>query len=143
MARQLRVQHWVACLEAEVVPPAGPNNFYNLLRAGYVHQAPADTEFPWSLPRLEMFARFIGGRGAADFEIRMLWVDAPRRARTVETFGPWRVSFRPGEPTRDVVFRLRNVPIEGPGRYGIELRSVAPGKRKRLAIEYLSVVSNS
>ena len=60
-------------------------------------------------------------------------------ARTVETFGPWRVSFRPGEPTRDVVFRLRNVPIEGQGRYGIELRSVAPGKRKRLAIEYLSV----
>jgi hypothetical protein len=139
MARSLRVQHWVACLEAQVVPPAAPNNFYNLLRVGYVHAAPADTEFPWSLPRLEMFARFIGGRGVGDFEIRVIWVDAPGKPRTVDTFGPWRVSFRPGEPTRDVVFRLVNVPIDGPGRYRIVLRSVAP-RRSRLAIEFLSVV---
>ena len=68
MARRLRVQHWVACLEADVEPPAGVNNFYNLLQAGYVLTAPADAEFPWPLPRLDMFARFVGGVGTAEFE---------------------------------------------------------------------------
>jgi hypothetical protein len=42
-----------------------------------------------------MFARFIGGRGAADFEIRVIWMDAPgahgplrRLARGESVFGP-------------------------------------------------------
>jgi hypothetical protein len=44
---RLRVQHWIACLESHVEPPAGPRNFYNLFRVGYTHTALTDTEFPW------------------------------------------------------------------------------------------------
>ncbi len=140
MARQLRVQHWIACLEARVDPPVGAQNFYNLLRVGHTHTAPVITEFPWAIPRLDMFARFVAGKGNVDFEIRMVWLDAPIKPRTVETFGPWRVHFRRAEPSRDVVFRLLNVPIDGPGRYRIALYSVARRKRPPIALDYLSVV---
>jgi hypothetical protein len=143
MARLLRVQHWVACLEAHVEPPASVNNFYNLLRAGYVHSAPADAEFPWSLPRLDLFARFVGGRGTTEFEVRVAWLDAPEGIRRVGTYGPLRVAFRRGETVRDSVFRFRNVPVEGPGRYRVQLRSVKPRRKYPLATEYLTVVQRS
>src|SRR4051794_24444049 len=120
MAR-LRVQHWVACLRGQVIPPVGPQNFYNLLGVGYTYTAAADTEFPWVVPRLDMFARFFDGKGAADFEIRLIWADAPDGPREINTFGPWRVTFRPKEASRDHNFRLLNVPIIGVGRYQIEL----------------------
>jgi hypothetical protein len=139
MAR-LRVQHWVACLEAQVVPPAGPNNFYNLLRVGYVHTAPADTEFPWSLPRMDMFARFIHGTGFAEFEVRVDWLDAPEGQREMQTYGPFRVAFRPAEPTRDTIFRCAGVPIDGPGRYLFSLLGVKPRRGRPLATEYITVV---
>jgi hypothetical protein len=140
MARRLRVQHWVACLEAAVEPPAGVNNFYNLLRVGYVHTAPADAEFPWPLPRLDMFARFVGGTGTAEFEARVAWLDAPEGIRRVVTYGPLRVAFRPGEPVRDTTFRFLNVPIEGAGRYRIQLWAVKPRRRLPLATEHITVV---
>ena len=137
MSRRLRVQHWVACLETRVVPPAGPNNFYDLLKVGYTHTIPPDAEFPWELRRLDLFARFVGGMGSVDFEIPVVWLDAPNGAKTVETFGPVRVTFRPGESVRDVVFRFHNVPIEGTGRHRISLRAVKPLRRQSLKSEFL------
>ena len=138
--RGLRVQHWVACLQAEVEPPVGVNNFYNLLRVGYVYTASADTEFPWVIPQLDLFARFVGGTGVGEFEIEVEWVDAPSFPRPIETFGPWRVAFRPGDATRDSIFRLHHLPMDGPGRYHIRLLAVKPRRRRLLATEYLLVV---
>ena len=143
MSRQLRIQHWVACLEAQVESPAGPKNFYNLLRAGYTHTVPTDTEFPWSLSKLDMFARFSGGRKIAEFETHVVWVDAPEGPRTVEVYGPLLVAFRSDEPVRDVVFRLRQVPIIGVGRYCILLKAIKPRRRRALASEYITVVQKS
>ena len=140
MSRRLRVQHWVACLEAGVVPPAGPNNFYNLLRVGYTHTVPADTEFPWAFPRLDMFARFYGGKGTCEFEIRVDWIDALEGSRLIDFFGPFRVAFRPNEPARDVTFRLLNVPTGGVGRLEIVLLAIRPRRRPPLAREYVTVV---
>ncbi len=140
MSRQLRIQHWVACLESQVEPPAGPKNFYNLLRVGYTHSVPTETEFPWSLSQLDMFARFVGGTKVVEFETHVVWVDAPGGKRTVEIYGPFRVTFRHDEPVRDVVFRLRHVPIEGVGRYRILLRAIKPLRRRPLAAEYITVV---
>ena len=71
-----RIQHWIACLASEVEPPVGPINLYNLLRVGYVYTISAEYEFPWSLPHLHMFARFFGGSDLAEFEIRVVWIDA-------------------------------------------------------------------
>lgn len=137
--RQLRLQHWVACLQAEVEPPAGANNFYNLLRVGYVYRAAEDTEFPWDIPQLDLFARFVDGVGAVDFEIEVEWADDPGRPAAVETYGPWRVTFRSGDPMRDAIFRLSHVPVGGLGWYHIRLLAVTP-RRRLLATEYFVVV---
>jgi hypothetical protein len=136
---RLRVQHWVACLEARVEPPAGPRNLYNLYRVGYTHAVPINTEFPLPLPQLDMFARFVGGKYIAEFETQIVWVDALGGPRTVEIYGPLLVSFRPDEPVRDAVFRLRHIPIEGPGRYRIQLKAIKPRRRRSLAIEYITI----
>jgi hypothetical protein len=137
---RLRVQHWVACLEAQVEPPAGRRNYYNLLRIGYSHPTPIDTEFPWPLTQLDMFARFVSGKNVAEFEAQIVWVDALGGPRTGEIYGPLRVTFRPDEPVRDVVFRLRHIPIEGRGRYRIQLKAIKPRRQRLLAIEYITVV---
>ncbi|MCI0701372.1 MAG: hypothetical protein L0241_09860 [Planctomycetia bacterium] len=140
MSRRLAVQHWIASLEATVEPPAGINNFYNLLRVGHTHVLAPDTEFPTVLPRLDMFARFVNGSGVAEFEADVIWMDAPEGWRRTETYWPLRVAFRPGEPLRDTVFRLLGIPLEGVGRYRIDLRAIKPRKRSRLATEYFYVV---
>jgi hypothetical protein len=138
--RQLRVQHWVACLRAEVEPPVGVNNFYNLLRVGYAHPISADTEFPWALPRLDMFVRFVEGTGTAEFEVEIVWLDAPEGMRPITTFGMLHVTFRRGEPVRDTTFRFLNVPIEGEGRYLIRLWAVKPQLPRPLGDEFITLV---
>jgi hypothetical protein len=140
MARRPTVQHWIACLEVRVVPPVAVNNFYDLLRVGHVHTFSGDVEFPAAIPRLDMFARFVNGTGVAEFEAELVWLDALGGERVVETFGPFRVTFRPGEPLRDTVFRLLNVPLDGTGRYAVRLRIIRPHRRRPLADEYFTVV---
>jgi hypothetical protein len=140
---KIQVQHWMACLEAAVEPPASPNNLYNLSRVGYVYAAAADTEFPWAMSRLDMFARFFTQfrrMTTVEFEIRVGWVDAPNGLRIVETYGPFRVAFQAQVSVRDYAFQLRNVPIEGKGRYRIRLVEIYPRRGKLLATEYLTVV---
>ena len=83
MRQRPTVQHWIACLEVQVVPPVAVNNFYNLLRVGPVHVLPADTEFPASFAQLDLFARFFDGIGVWDFEVQTLWVDAPGKVSEV------------------------------------------------------------
>jgi hypothetical protein len=133
----------VACLESRVEPPAGPHNFYDLLRVGYTHAVPEGTEFPWVFPQLNLFARFFHGRGTVEFEAKVVWLDAPDGRRTIDFFGPMRVAFRPAEPVRDVVFRFQNLPVEGTGRYRIELRAIRPKRPRPLATEFLTVVRQS
>lgn len=137
---RLVVQHWIACLETTIDPPAGVNNFYNLLRVGHTHLFGADTEFPATLPRVDMFVRFVNGTRTSEFEIRLWWLDAPGRPQRIETYGPFRVVFRPDEPLRDWVFRLLHLPLTGLGRYRIDLRAVKPRRQKSLATEYFYVV---
>ena len=137
---QLFVQHWIACLEATVEPPVAVNNFYNLLRVGHTHGIPQESAFPLALPRTDVFARFIGGTGSVEFEIRVVWLDAPTRPRRAETYGPFRIAFRPDEPLRDWVFRLQHLPLSGPGRYRLDLRELRRGRAKLLAVEYFYVV---
>jgi hypothetical protein len=87
-----------------------------------------------------MFARFVGGTKIAEFEARIVWVDALSGPRAIETYGPLCVTFREDEPVRDVIFRLRNVPIQGIGRYCILLRAIKPQRKQSLATEYITVV---
>jgi hypothetical protein len=137
---RLAVQQWVACLETTIDPPVGVNNFYNLLRVGHTHMFPGDTEFPTTIPRIDMFARFVNGTGVGEFEIRQWWLDSPEGRRRIETYGPFRVVFRPGEPLRDWVFRLLYLRLDGAGRYRLDLRMAKPRRRAPLASEYFYVV---
>ncbi len=137
---RLAVQHWVASLETTIDPPVGVNNFYNLLRVGHTHVFAAETEFPATLPRMDVFARFVNGTGTGEFEIRLSWLDAPEGRRRIETYGPFRVAFRQGEPLRDWVFRLLHLQLDGSGRYRLDLRVMKSRRRKLLATEYFYVV---
>ncbi len=92
---RLRVEHWIACLESQVVPPAGPRNFYNLCyELVILPQAPIGyvDDFPGRCHTLDMFVRFVGGsKTAEDFETRIVWLDAIGwAARQSETYGPFR-----------------------------------------------------
>jgi hypothetical protein len=140
MKPRLAVQHWIACLEARVIPPVGVNNFYELLGVGHVHTFAADVEFPAVIPELNLFARFVNGAGVMQFEVEVIWLDAPEGERVIDTYPPHQVTFRPNEPLRDTVFRLANVPIDGAGRYAVRLFRLKRRGRRVLSDEYLSVV---
>jgi hypothetical protein len=137
---RLVVQHWVACLEARVIPPVGVNNLYELLGVGHVHTFAADVEFPAVIPELNLFARFVSGVGVVQFEIEVVWLDAPGVERVIEAYPPQQITFRPNEPLRDSVFRFSNVPVEGTGRYSVRLHHLKARGRRVLANEYYSVV---
>jgi hypothetical protein len=135
---RLHIQHWIACLETAVPPPVTVPSQYNLHGVCYSYTVPSGTTFPCSVPRLDMFARFFGGSGPTEFEVRVIWLDAPGGPRRLEVYGPVTVTFQPSVPVRDFSFRLRNVPLAGPGRYEIRLRMLNP--RRTLATEFLEVV---
>ena len=135
----VRVHHWIACRDCKVVGPARPDNHYNLLSVGYVQVAPPDTEFPWVLRKLDLFARFVGGTGTRFFEVQIIWVDAPVRRRIVGTYGPMSVAFRPNDPVRDFMFRIRNVTFPGRGRYRIRLFQIQTESLSLRATEYIEV----
>jgi len=140
MARRLRVQHWVACLEAHFVAQEGWVHPYDLLGVSYTHTVPAALEFPRELPRLDLFARFFHGRGSREFELRVVWVDGPNGPEEVDIYGPFTVFFRPDQQVRSFVFRLLNIPLPGAGRYRVHLQAVKPRRRQPLATEFFAVV---
>ncbi len=137
---RLAVQHWVACLEARVIPPVGVNNFYNLLGVGHVYNFVGDTEFPAVIPELNVFARFVNGTGVAQFEVEVFWLGAPEGERLVNWYPPYQITFRPNEPLRDYAFRLANVPVCGPGCHSIRLYRSKRRGRVVLSNEYFYVV---
>lgn len=134
---QLRVQHWIASLGTGVSTPVGGPSQYDLHGVCYSYTVPQGTPFPCSIPELCMFARFFGGSGRRNFEVRVLWLDAPGGPRRLEIYGPYTVFFQPDALVRDYNFRLRNVPLQGAGRYAIRLRMLKP--RRVLADEFLEV----
>ena len=140
MARRLVVRHWMMTLGTRVRPPVGPNNPYDLFAVSYVHPVPAGTDQIEPLARVDMFARFFHGRGTWEFETEVVWVDGPDGVESLVNYGPHTVAFRRGQPVRDFVFVLRNVPLPGEGRYRLYLWAIKPRRRRPLATEYFEVV---
>lgn len=138
--RQLRVHYWVRATGSRVQPPARPNNPYDLFGISFYHAVPVGLRPYDPIPRMDMFARFIHGRGDWVFQIRFVWLDAPGRRRIVEEYWPLQVHFRTAESVRDFVFVLRNVPVPGLGRYRVSLRAATPRRRVALATDYYEVV---
>ena len=125
-----RLQHWLVCTWAEPADPTapglGPFRLHDVspqyaLPAGVTFPAPDDPAAgPPVLPGFDVFARFVGGSGRTDFEVRVYWMDAPEGRREVETVGPYIFAFTP-EDHRDAGFHLARVPVPGAGWYSVEL----------------------
>lgn len=121
MVRRVAVHHFVANLTTRQY---GAHPTSDLLGVDYVHDVPADTEFPRWLPKLDVFTRFyLRNAAPVEFYIRVWWLDHPRRRKGQMTgeHGPFRVDFQPGELVHDHVFRLVNLHLPGVGRYALRL----------------------
>jgi hypothetical protein len=126
-------------MEARPVPPVNPFNAYDLLNVGYYYWAEADTEFPWIVPQIDLYARFVNGVGTVEVEVRIRRLAGPRAARRATTYGPHAVAFRPGQAVRDTLFRLRRVQFDGEGLHSFQLVRLAPPKAYLLATEYITI----
>lgn len=121
MSKRVAVHHFVANLTTRQY---GPHPTSDLLGVDYVHEVPADTEFPRWLARVDLFARFyLMDANPCEFYVRAWWLDYPRRrkGKFIDQFGPFTVNFVPGETVRDHVFRVVNLQLPGVGRYALRL----------------------
>lgn len=144
MSRRVRVHHFVL---ADVVRPQSQSwRATDLFGASHWRDVPADTEFPFTVPRMQLFTRFYLERAKpTTFRVRVSWLDSPDRVtRVIGHFGPFGVPFASDATTRDCSFNLHNVRLQGVGMHRVELvrerRSRwSPGKRVRVATTYFVV----
>jgi hypothetical protein len=121
MSRRVTVHHFVANDTTRTYGPGNPTS--DLLGVDYWHDVPADAEFPRTILRMHLFARFyLDQARPTDFSLRVSWLDHPSGAPLViGEFGPFTVNFRQDETARDVIFHLRMIHLEGVGRHSVEL----------------------
>lgn len=132
MGRRVDVHHFVANLTTRQY---GPHPTSDLLGVDYVHEVPADTEFPRLLPRVDLFTRFYLDQAApSEFLVRTDWRDAPRTRQPVRrVYGRFVVPFQPTDVVFDHAFRLVNVWLDGPGWYDAALYR---RKRTKLGVRW-------
>ena len=121
MSRRVAVHHFV---ENETTRTYGVGNrTSDLLRVNYWHDVPADTEFPRSLMRMDLFTRFYLEKAKpCEFYLQVWWLDHPRETELeIAHSGPFRVDFQRDESVRDVVFHLHMITLQGVGRHRVEL----------------------
>lgn len=121
MSRRVRVHHFVA---NETTRTYGHGNrTSDLLRVNYWHEVPADTEFPRTLLRMDLFTRFYLHRAnPCDFFLQVVWLDHPSGTQELlGHYGPFSVNFRRDETVRDVTFNLHLIRLQGVGRHRVEL----------------------
>lgn len=133
----------MVCRGASVRPPAMPFNPYTLRGVSDRYRVSASIGLsrhdPLPARVLHLFTRFFHGTGTHDFELEVVWMDGPA-GEDWSTFGPYTVTFRDTDSTRDFVFPMRNVPLWGVGRYLVNLWQVSVAGRDLLATEYFEVV---
>ena len=120
MSEDVRIHHFVA---TQTTRQYGPHPTSDLLHVDYIHDVPADTEFPRRLGQLDLFTRFyLENAGPTTFLILIDWTDSPDdRPRRAGKYGPFTVVFQPTEVVHDHAFRVQNAQLPGTGRYTIML----------------------
>ncbi len=136
--RKVRIHHFVVAGLARPQDPAW--RVSDLFRVSHWLDVPADTEFPFTVPRIHVFARFYLERARpTDFRVRVLWEDHPSGIpEQIGLFGPYRVPFTRSEGVRDWSFNLHNIRLQGMGLHSAELqreRIVAWAKGEWLPIK--------
>lgn len=121
MSRRVRVHHFVVAQLAKPHQPAW--RVCDLFGVSHWLDVPADTEFPYTLPRMQVFTRFyLNGAKPTEFRVRLLWDDHPSgTAEEVGMFGPFAVPFTSAESIHDRSFNLYNIRLLGVGTHTVEL----------------------
>jgi len=115
------VHHFVASLTTRRYDTGQRTS--DLLGVNYWREVPADAEFPRTLNRLDLFARFyLFDAKPVEFIVQLVWNDHPsRESKVIGDYGPFRVGFRRDDAVRDAVFHLPMIRLQGAGLHSIEL----------------------
>jgi hypothetical protein len=119
--RKVRVHHFVV---ASIARPQSPTwRVSDLFGVSHWLDVPADTEFPYTVPRIHVFTRFYLWRAKpTTFHVRVLWQDHPSGIpEEIGFFGPYRVPFVRDAVARDCSFNLHNIRLQGVGIHSVEL----------------------
>jgi hypothetical protein len=144
MSRRVTVHHFVV---AGLARPQDPNwRACDLFSVSHWRDVPADTEFPFRVPRMDVFARFYLTRARpTEFRIRVVWLHPPDDLpRVLGYFGPFVVPFARDASARDCSFNLHNLRLQGVGVHRVELlrertRGFKTGQVVRVAKTYFVV----
>lgn len=112
---RLRVQH---CVVNMTTRQYGPNPTSDLLGVDYFHTVPADTEFPRTLSKLELFVRFFGNdgiSGSVRVTVSRLAPDGTDRELVYRRSFDVTVAGVSGQVVLDRGFKLVNVLVPGEG----------------------------
>jgi hypothetical protein len=142
---RLDVQH---CVVNMTTRQYGPHPTSDLLGVDYFHTVPADTEFPRTVARLELFVRFFGA-GLRPTQVRVtvsrLNPDGTDRDQCYDHTFPVCTTALPGPVVIDRGYKLLNVQLPGEGEYAVRVLQAVkrrweprPGWRV-LAAEYFWV----
>ena len=115
MSRRVAVHHFVV---ADYVRPHGPTwRTSDLLGVSHWREVPPDTEFPRTVARMQIFARFYLSRARpTEFRVRVWWLDHPSgEPELIGDYGPYLVPFTPDVTARDYSFNLHNIQLQGMG----------------------------
>jgi hypothetical protein len=121
MSRRVSVHHFVL---AELVRPQSQTwRACDLFRVSHWVDVPADTEFPYTVPRVQVFTRFYLDRPRpVEFLVRLWWSDHPSgHPVMLNEFGPYLVPFVRDEAVRDCSFNLNNMRLQGTGSHFLQL----------------------
>ena len=119
--RRVRVHHFVVAGLARPQDPAW--RVCDLFRVSHWYDLPADTEFPYVVPRIHVFARFYLWRAKpAEFRVLVSWMNTPSgNPEEIGDFGPFTIPFTRDSTARDFSFNLHNVRLRGVGLHRVEL----------------------
>lgn len=118
---RLRVRH---CVVNRTTRQYGPNPTSDLLGVDYFHTVPADTEFPRSLGKLELFVRFFGTDGISGrvrVTVSHLKPDGTDRELVYRRQFDLPTSYARGLVVLDKGFKLINILIPGEGTYAVRI----------------------
>jgi hypothetical protein len=84
---------------------------------------PADTEFPYTVPRIQVFTRFyLWHAKPTNFRVLVSWLNTPSgHPLVIGDFGPFTVPFTRNATARDASFNLHNIRLQGVGLHRVEL----------------------
>jgi hypothetical protein len=124
MSKRVSVHHFVV---ANLVRPESRLWLASdLFHVSYWLDVPADTEFPFIVPRLDVFVRFIlRDTREHEFKVRLLWDDPAREIETlIGEYGPYHTPAARGWVIHDRSFNLHNIQLRGAGLHTVELHRV-------------------